>query len=417
MKWYNPKTWFRRAPEASYSNDPITEERIIELIAGGYGIPTASGIVVNEQTAMRVSTVYRCVSLLAGTIASLPCEVYRSGKDGRSDPAYDHPAYWLLQNEPNPMMTANNFWKSFLYKAFMRGNGYGLIARSGLGAPLAVFWIRPECVSVGYSPDYTRHRYIIRKVNGQTQTYDQDDVIHYPFIGFDGLEGRAPLECGRDAIGLSAAGQEFNETFFTHGNASDIAMEFPGNLGKEQAQQILDAYEKNRTGMNKMRLPLIAQGGGKIHRLDFNASDSQLIESRAFSVEDTCRFFGVPPHMVGHTSKQTSWGSGIEEQTLGFVKFTLRDILKGLEQEIDRKVLRSGRFFCKFNLDALLRADSKGRAEFFKAALGGTQSPGFMTVNEVRALENLPPIEGGDKLYAPVPADKGTKGGDNGGTV
>lgn len=105
--------------------------------------------------------------------------------------------------------------------------------------------------------------------------------------------------------------------------------------------------------------------------------------------------------MVGHTSKSTSWGTGIEEQTLGFVKFTLRDILKGLEQEIDRKLLRSAKFYSKFNLDALLRADSKGRADFYKAALGGTQNPGFMTVNEVRALENLAPLDGGDELHAP----------------
>ena len=151
-------------------------------------------------------------------------------------------------------------------------------------------------------------------------------------------------------------------------------------------------------------MPIVADNGAKVTRLDFKADESQLMESRSFQVEDICRFYGVPPHMVGHTSKSTSWGTGIEEQTLGFVKFTLRDILKGLEQEIDRKLLRSAKFYSKFNLDALLRADSKGRADFYKAALGGTQNPGFMTVNEVRALENLAPLEGGDELHAPESA-------------
>jgi len=389
-------------PQASYG-DAISEEKAIELLSRGIGVPTLSGVLVNEQTAMRVSAVYRCVSLIAGTIASLPCEVYRRGGNDRSELAPDHAAFWLLHDEPNPLMTANTFWKNFLWAACMRGNGYGLIGRSSLGTPTSISWVSPASISPRLSQDKTRMHYSVHMASGETRVFDQDDVLHYPFIGWDGVEGRSPLECAREAVGLSFAGQEFNERFFSQGNAADIAMEFLGKVSEEQAKLILDTYEKNRTGLGRMRLPLIIEGGGKIHRLDFNAEDSQLLESRSFQVEDICRFFGVPPHMVGHTAKTTSWGTGIEEQTLGFVKFTLRDILKGVEQEVNRKILRSGRFFCKFNLDALLRADSKGRAEFFKAALGGTQAPGFMTVNEVRKLENLAPIDGGDQLYAPVP--------------
>jgi HK97 family phage portal protein len=412
VSWYNPISWFKsQTPQASYSGDPISDEKAIELLFGGYGVPSLSGVVVNEQTAMRISAVYRCVSLFSGTIASLPCEVYRKGKDGRSELALDHPAYWLLHNEPSAMMTANAFWKTFVWATYMRGNGYALIGRSRLGAPTSLSWLHPTCVTPKLSPDKTRLHYKVRLSSGEMRTFDQDDMLHYALIGWDGLQGRSALECAKEAIGLSSAGQEFNERFFSQGSAADVAMEFPGAVSPEQAQRILDTWDKNRGGMSKQRLPLISEGGGKIHRLDFTAEDSQLLESRSFQVEDVCRFFGVPPHLAGHTSKSTSWGTGIEEQTLGFVKFTLRDILKGLEQEGDRKILRSGRFYCKFNLDALLRADSKGRAEFFKAALGGTQSPGFMTVNEIRKLENLPPIEGGDTLYAPVPGAAKDQGG------
>ena len=200
------------------------------------------------------------------------------------------------------------------------------------------------------------------------------------------------------------AGQEFNERFFSQGNAADYAFEFPQKFDSEQAKRFYDTWERNHTGLSRSRMPIVADNGAKVTRLDFKADESQLMESRSLQVEDLCRFYGVPPHMVGHTSKSTSWGTGIEEQTLGFVKFTLRDILKGLEQEIDRKLLRSAKFYSKFNLDALLRADSKGRADFYKAALGGTQNPGFMTVNEVRALENLAPLDGGDELHAPESA-------------
>lgn len=400
----NPFRWFagKKQPENSYK-DAISEEKAIELLFGGYGIPTTSGMVVNEQTAMRISVVYRCVSLIAGTIASLPCEVYRY-KGGKSELAEDHPVYWLLHDEPNPLMTANTFWKNYLWWALMRGNGYGLIGRSGLGAPLGVGLVKPTSVTTDLSQDKTRLIYQITLETGETRRFSQSDVMHYPFIGWDGKAGRSPLECAREAIGLASAAQEFNERFFSQGNAADIAMEFPGNVNDDQMKRILDVYARNRGGIEKQRLPLVSTGGGKIHRLDFDAEKSQLVDARNFQVEDICRFYGVPPHMVGHTSKSTSWGSGIEEQTLGFVKFTLRDILKGLEQEVNRKLLGSGRFYCKFNLDALLRADSKGRSEFYKAAVGGTQSPGFMTVNEVRALENLPPLDGGETLFVPVPA-------------
>lgn len=400
----NPFRWFsgKKQPENAYK-DAVSEEKAIEMLFGGYGIPTTSGMVVNEQTAMRISVVYRCVSLIAGTIASLPCEIYRY-KGGKSELADDHPVYWLLHDEPNPLMTANTFWKNFLWWALMRGNGYGLIGRSSLGAPLGVGLVKPTSVTTDLSQDKTRLIYQITLDTYEVRRFDQSDVMHYPFIGWDGKAGRSPLECAREAIGLAAAAQEFNERFFSQGNAADIAMEFPGNVNDEQMKRILDIYARNRAGLEKQRLPLVSTGGGTIKRLDFDAEKSQLVDARNFQVEDICRFYGVPPHMVGHTSKSTSWGSGIEEQTLGFVKFTLRDILKGLEQEVNRKLLRSTRFYCKFNLDALLRADSKGRSEFYKAAVGGTQSPGFMTVNEVRALENLPPLEGGETLFVPVPA-------------
>lgn len=401
---FNPFRWFsgKKQPENAYK-DAVSEEKAIEMLFGGCGIPTTSGMVVNEQTAMRISVVYRCVSLISGTIASLPCEIYRR-KGGKSELADDLPVYWLLHDEPNPLMTANTFWKNFLWWALMRGNGYGLIGRSSLGAPLGVGLVKPTSVTTDLSQDKTRLIYQITLDTHEVRRFDQSDVMHYPFIGWDGKAGRSPLECAREAIGLAAAAQEFNERFFSQGNAADIAMEFPGNVNDEQMKRILDIYARNRAGLEKQRLPLVSTGGATIKRLDFDAEKSQLVDARNFQVEDICRFYGVPPHMVGHTSKSTSWGSGIEEQTLGFVKFTLRDILKGLEQEVNRKLLRSTRFYCKFNLDALLRADSKGRSEFYKAAVGGTQSPGFMTVNEVRALENLPPLEGGETLFVPVPA-------------
>lgn len=424
MTWWNPSTWGSKQPKASYGGTLDDEARIMEALIGGAsaGYPTASGVVVNESTAMRVSAVYRCVALLSGTIASLPCEVYRNGKGGKAESATDHPAYYLLHNEACALMTAHQFWRTFLWSAFMHGNGYALISRSALGAPKSLSWIAPHRCAPELNEDKTRLRYRMTLPNGQFAVFDQDDVLHWTFLGWDGTKGMSPMDCARGAIALAVAGQEFNERFFSQGSAADYAVEFPNKFDKEQLNLFYDAWEACHSGISKQRLPILVDGGAKVTRLDFKADESQLMESRSFQVEDICRFYGVPPHMVGHTSKSTSWGTGIEEQTLGFVKFTLRDILKGLEQEIDRKLLRSAKFYSKFNLDALLRADSKGRADFYKAALGGTQNPGFMTVNEVRALENLAPLDGGDELHAPEPStqpdttnqpDQTTNGGSN----
>ncbi|MBI9110282.1 phage portal protein [Maridesulfovibrio ferrireducens] len=388
------------------SGRTLTEDQAIDYFARSLGFPTATGNMVSRETAMRVSTVYRCVGLIAGTIASLPCQVFRQFADDKKELALKHPAYKLLNSEPSPMLTANTFWKSFIWYALMGGNGYSLIGRNS-SIPTSINLLPDTCVNPRFSDDYSRILYSINQQGKNSLVYDQDDVIHYPFIGFDGLKGRSPLECARESVGIAQAGEEYNGLYFKQGVGSNVGIEYPSKFDGEQAKFLRDTVEKQMAGMSNMHMPLVTMGGGKIVKLALSAEDSQLIESRMFQVEDICRFFGVPPHMVGHTTKTTSWGKGIEEQSLGFVKFTLRDILKGLEQEVNRKIIRSNEYYCKFNLDALLRADSQGRANFYKAALGGNQLPGYMTVNEVRKLENLSPIEGGGDLYIPVAGASG----------
>jgi HK97 family phage portal protein len=162
--------------------------------------------------------------------------------------------------------------------------------------------------------------------------------------------------------------------------------------------------QQKYSGAMNAGVPMLLDNGLKWQSISINPEDAQMLESRAFSVEEICRFFGVPPHMVGHTEKVTSWGTGLEQQTLGFQKFTLRRRLKRIEQALEKQLLtardRSEGVKIEFNLEGLLRGDSKSRAEFYRAALGDTQKPGWMVRNEVRRLENLEPVEGWDD---PVP--------------
>jgi HK97 family phage portal protein len=180
-----------------------------------------------------------------------------------------------------------------------------------------------------------------------------------------------------------------------------IVISFKEFLTGTQRTDIEDALEQKFLGAMNAGRPFIAEGGQTVSTLSLNPEDAQMLESRSFSVEEICRLFGVPPNMVGHTEKSTSWGTGLEQQTLGFVKFTLRRRLKRIEQALQKQLLTpddvARGVTIEFNLEGLLRGDSKARSEFYRAALGDTQKPGWLLRNEVRELENRPPVDGWDE--------------------
>ena len=176
-----------------------------------------------------------------------------------------------------------------------------------------------------------------------------------------------------------------------------MAVEVEHKMDAEQVQRgARRSSLENYQGSMNAGQPFLAHGGMKVKPLSINPDDAQMLQSRAFSVEEICRFFSVPPHMVGHTEKTTSWGTGIEQMTIGFVQFTLRERLKNIESTLSRQLLteveRREGITIEFNVEGLLRGDSKTRAEFYASGLQN----GWRTINEVRALENLPPVEGGD---------------------
>ena len=142
-----------------------------------------------------------------------------------------------------------------------------------------------------------------------------------------------------------------------------------------------------------------------------SAADAQLLESRKFSVPEICRFFGVPPVMIGETEKTTSWGSGVEQMARWFAMFTMNEHFMAFEQELSVKLFRDDGSFAEFDENELMRGDTKTRGDYFKAALGSLQQPGWMTPNEVRAAEGLPKVDDGETLQKPVPG--AGKGGSN----
>lgn len=352
-----------------------------------------AGVPVTETGILGLSAAWACVNLLAGTIASLPIMVYRTDAAGNRVPARDHPLYRVLHDSPNYDQTSLDFWEGGQAALELRGNMHARIERNG-GRIVALHPI--------FNPSITRQsngsiRYRWTE-NGKSWDEPQENVFHVRGFGGSPLGGLSTLSYGRQVFGLSLAVNNAAQVTFANGVRPSLLLSTPGDrtLTAEQRNVMEAALQEKHAGAMNAGRPMLLEGGLTPHQVSLTPEDAQMLESRSFSVEEICRFFEVPPHMIGHTEKSTSWGTGLEEQTLRFQKFTLRRRLKRIEQAIAKQLLtpadRVAGIVVEFNLEGLLRADSKGRSEFYQKM---TQI-GAMTINEVRALENLPPVPGGD---------------------
>lgn len=390
------------ATETIASSDP----RVVELLLGGFA--SASGVNVTAESGMRVSAVYACVTRIAGAIASMTAKVYRRVPGGREE-VLDHPFWWLLNEEPTPRFTSASMWETTIAKMLLRESGHCFIARSRSGAvreliPLPWDAVNPRRVESGGT---SRLRYDVQDV--RTFGADQDDMLHFPGFGFDGLRGMSVLQyAARNATGNAAAMDEYSGRFFRNGSHHSIVLETTSKMTDDAITNLQTAYANKYSGLdNAHRLPLILTNGITAKEVSMTAEDAQLLEARKFQVTDIARAFGVPPHLIGDASGSTSWGSGLEEQNRAFLAYTLSQHLQRMEQELNRKLFRRAGMYLEFDREAWMEANSKAQGEFYRAAIGGPGSgPGWMSVDEIRTRKNLPP-QGGEsaQLYRP-PSDK-----------
>lgn len=374
--------------------------------------PTSAGAIVNASTAMRVSAVYACVRLIAGAVSTLPCAFYKRTADGR-ERANDHPYWWYFNEQPTPRFTAAAFWEFMVSQMLLRGDGIAYIVRPGKSPGISgIIPVSREKVSIFRMDD--RLRYTITDTvddSGKSASFtvDQDDVLHFPGCAFDGIRSMSVIGwAARQAIGIALKADEHAATTFGSGASIQYAVKVP--VGKTMSSKMQDdfreAWVAKYSGMGVAQTPLILSEGLEVQELSMTAADAQLLESRRFQVVDIARAFGVPPHMIGETSSSTSWGTGIEQMSIGFVMYTLLPHLVRYQQELNRKLFPvRDRYFVEFNVDGLLAGDSKAQAEYFGKALGGPGARGWMVPNEVRRLKNLPPLDdaGANELSSGTP--------------
>lgn len=356
-----------------------------------------TGEPVGAASVLGLSSAWACVNLLAGTQASLPLMPYRTAKDGR-EVARDHDLYRVLHDSPNSLQTALDFWEFMCASLELWGNAYARIGRIN-GRVVSLIPVLPELPTVTLLGNgKLRYRW---SENGKSFDETSDAMLHIRGFGGNPLGGMSTLSFGARTFGLSIAIDKSAGATFKNGMRPSLAVSFKEFIGSERRDLAEAGLAKKYAGAMNAGRPFVLEGGAEVKTLSINPEDAQMLESRGYGVEEVCRFFGVPPHMIGHTSKSTSWGTGLEQQTLAFLQFTLRRRLKRIEQALEKQLLtpqdRAAGIVIEFNVEGLLRGDSQGRATFYQAALGDTQKPGWMLRNEVRRLENLPAVPGWDE--------------------
>lgn len=383
-----------------------------EEIMDAFGANRASnaGTVVTAVSAMRVAAVFACVQKIAGAIATLPLHVYRT--DGDTKVRLPRDDLWFKLNEqPSMQHTAASHWEGVSIGQLLRGDSYTWIRRNLNGTVRELLPLPWGCVSPMRQPDGSVRYYITLPDYSITTWLEASDILHFPGFGFDGIKSMSVISyAARAAVGNALAMDEYSGKFFANGAHPSMVLTAPGKMTKDQIANLQAAFVNKYAGLdNAHRTPLVLTEGLEAKEISLSAEDAQLLEARKFQVIDIARAFGVPPHLIGETSASTSWGTGIEAMSRGFVTYTLQPHLVRIEQELNRKLFPrdTGRFI-QFDRDALLEGDSAAQAAYNRAALGGPGTGcGWMSIDEIRKSKGLAPL-GGDaaKVFDPrdIPA-------------
>jgi len=383
----------RNTPQAAVPISTVTPGTdMYDILTGGFA-GSGAGVPVTEQSIMAVGAAYACVGLIGGALAALPFHLYKRSVDGRE--RYENDIWWLFNESPCPAHTASSAWQYAAQSIGLKGDGFWRIKR-------VTPWTNTIEAFIPHHPDRVhvvqedgRNYYQVQNDKGTIEIVDQDDMLHFTGIGFDGKRSISPIRAAlRPAGGIALAADEYASAFFKNGARPDFALTTPGKLDPEAANLLRTTWASRHGGPSNAHLPAILAGGLDVKQLTMSAEDAQLLTTRKFQVEDIARIFGVPPHMIGYTEKASSWGSGVEQMSIGFVRYTLRRYLDSIKQEINRKVWpRSRLYFGEHDTDSLLEGDAKAQAEYFAKALGGPGSQGWQALNEVRIRKNLKPIK------------------------
>lgn len=350
-----------------------------------YGGTTTAGITVTAESALSHPAVMGAVRLIAELTASLPLVAYERTADGRRR-AENHPVYRLLHEAPNYQQTPFTFKEELALHLLLHGNCFILVQWAEDGSPAALWPLHPSRVQVEVQPSGAI-LYKVNTIGGQLVTYTPDDILHVPLLALDGLIGRSPVQLAREAIGAALAAEEHAAAYFGNAARPSGILKTAGVLSPEAAQRLKEswqaAYGRGKAGT------AVLEDGIEFEPISGNAQESQLIESRQFAMRTIAAALRIPPHLLDPTARGTY--ANVETQSLEFLTFSLQPFLTRLEEAFTLKLFtptERQRYFVEFLTDSLLRTDTRTRYQAYQVAI----QSGFMTANEVRQRENLPPL-------------------------
>lgn len=381
---------FRRNKEPEVISLPETENRswsigdpaTAELL--GFGIPNLAGVSVNENSALGLSAVFRSVSLIAGTIASLPMRTIeqRDSQSVRVRSFLDRPG------GPGGM-TSYEWVETVLCHLLLHGNTYLAHLYGGAGQIVGMVPIHPLGVSVE-SDDNNRKLFRVSLDDGTTREFNTNTLTHIPGLSTDGVRGLSPIQVARNMLGTSVAGERSAARMFSNGAMVSGLVTPEDDLTEEDAKAIKDSLRQKMQGESNAGDIAVINRKLKFTQWSMKAADAQFLESREFQVEEIARWFGVPPHLLGQTDKQTSWGQGVESQNRALARYTLMPWTSRIEQRLSRH-LQSDRKI-EFDYKPLLKPSPEQEIELLIKQVDS----GLLTTNEARAIINMPGIDGGD---------------------
>jgi HK97 family phage portal protein len=365
---------------------------------GGVNPVSVAGPVVNAETALKASAVYACVALIAETLAAMPLITYRRLANGDRERVPNHPLYSVLHDQPNRDQTAFEYWEMMVGHAMMRGNGYARKVPGPKGPVDQLVPMHPDRVTAERGMTGVL-RYRIRNEDGTEEVLNQEDVFHLKGKSSDGITGVSVLTYARDSIGMALATEEYGGRLFSQGTRLSGVLQTEQKLDKPVQQRLKASWESTYSGLKNAHRVAVLEQGLKWQQLGMTNEDAQFLDTRSFQVVDIARWFRVPPHMIGETSKATSWGTGIEQMSIGFVVYTLLSWMTRIQQAVRRDlIIATDQYFAEFLVDALLRGDIKSRYEAYNIGRNG----GWLSVNDIRRAENMNSLANGNVYLEPL---------------
>jgi HK97 family phage portal protein len=376
------------------------------------GGSSEAGPTINPQTALALTAVQRAVTLLSESIAQLPCRLYRNEGDSRS-PVTDHPAYRVIATQPNGWMTPFQVHEYKQHSMGLRGNAFSLKFYSGDGEIQSQYPLHPDRVQVMVSPEDRMPYYrVLMAPDGISGTFSLRQMHHVRWIGDNVYAGLSPISLHRDALGIIAASERHTARVFGNGTRLSGVITRPkestGIKDQGAIDKLLADWKRKYSGSENAGEVALLQEGMEFKQLSMSNEDAQLIEARGYGVRDVARIYGIPPHKLGDMGGATF--SNIEQQALEFVIFTLMPWIKRHEEAMERDFLtaddRASGLYIQFDVAGLLRGDTSSRY----AAYAQARQWGWLSVNDIRRMENMPPINGGETYLQPLNMADGKTG-------